>query len=118
MKYFRSYLGAVARCDPVDTVPLPPVRAFEQCLRADQVAGAVADRRWANTKWILNSDGPVAPDQFLTTHRHSFAVPGACPRPGARRAWLLRHYLLHRHALGVGSARQGRNSPGWPMALL
>ncbi|XP_026274639.2 uncharacterized protein LOC113203913 [Frankliniella occidentalis] len=100
----------VSKCDPLDEVPPEPQRRFIRCLRRDQVAGEAVDRRFADTRWILCSDGTASPDHFLTTHRSSFVPPGACPRPGAARDRLLRHYLLHRHALRVLKG-------GWPNRL-
>ncbi|XP_034252851.1 uncharacterized protein LOC117652220 [Thrips palmi] len=91
----------VAKCSRIEVVPEPPVRHFRRCVRPNQVAGDAVDRRFVDTKWILNSDGPAAEDHFLTTHQHFFAKPGTCPQPLSRRARLLWHYLLHRHGLKV-----------------
>ncbi|KAK3932789.1 hypothetical protein KUF71_014766 [Frankliniella fusca] len=92
----------VSRCDPLDKVPPEPERPFVRCLRENQLPGEAVDRRFVDTRWILCSDSSTAPDHFLTTHQRTYRTPGACPRPGAARARLLHHYLLHQHALRVG----------------
>lgn len=106
-----NHVNAVVKCSRLMVVPEPPIRYFRRCVRPSQVAEDAVDRRFVDTKWILNSEGPAADDQFLTTHQHFFPKPGACPQPLARRARLLWHYLLHRHGLKV-SANAGHRSRG------